>query len=270
MTYLTAAAAAVGVFVLATARRRSDLRERVGEYLRPRRSPQPSREPGIPLLQAGIGWSPKELAMRRLGAAGAGAVVGALLAQGDLLLRGSGASTPALVLLGAVTGLLLLNMAISTAKQQRARRLRFELPVVADAIALHVVAGESVASAIDRFVSSSGGVASEELGQAMDLHRGGADLAGTLTEIAKTTADPEATRLYAFLGQAHTTGGRLSSSLTELGADYRAALARDLTAEGGKRAIAGYGPVLVLMVPVALLFLLYPTLVGLRQLAGGP
>jgi tight adherence protein C len=161
-------------------------------------------------------------------------------------------------------------MAISTAQQRRARRLRFELPVVADAIALHVVAGESVASAIDQFVGSSGGVASEELERAMDLHRRGSDLTSTLTEISKTTADSEATRLYALLGQAHTTGGRLSSSLTELAADYRAALARDLTAEGGKRAIAGYGPVLVLMVPVALLFLLYPTLVGLRQLAGGP
>jgi hypothetical protein len=47
-------------------------------------------------------------------------------------------------------------------------------------------------------------------------------------------------------------------------------LARDLTAEGGKRALATYGPVLALMVPVTLLFLLYPTLAGLRSLAGSP
>ena len=270
MTYLVAATAALGIFLAVTARRRSDLPDRVAEYLRPPLPPQPESEPQTPLLGAGIAWSGKELAIRRGAAVGAGAMVGALLAQGDLLLRGGAGSAPALVVLGALAGLLVFNMTISTARQRRARRLRFELPVVADGIALHVVAGESVASAIDRFVASAGGVASEELQHAMDLHRAGAGLAETLTEISKNTADPEAARLYALLGQAHTTGGRLSSSLAELGTDYRAALARDLTAEGGRRAIAGYGPVLVLMVPVALLFLLYPTLVGLRQLAGGP
>ncbi len=39
---------------------------------------------------------------------------------------------------------------------------------------------------------------------------------------------------------------------------------------GGRRALTTYGPVLALMVPVTLLFLLYPTLVGLRSLAGDP
>jgi hypothetical protein len=66
------------------------------------------------------------------------------------------------------------------------------------------------------------------------------------------------------------TGGRLSDALAELARDLRAGLERDVSAEGGKRALASYGPVLALMVPVALLFLLYPTLVGLRELAGGP
>ncbi|MCL1692074.1 MAG: pilus assembly protein TadB, partial [Actinomycetia bacterium] len=72
------------------------------------------------------------------------------------------------------------------------------------------------------------------------------------------------------LAHAHDTGGRLADALGELGTDYRAALARDLTAEGGRRALTTYGPVLALMVPVTLLFLIYPTLVGLRSLAGDP
>ena len=72
------------------------------------------------------------------------------------------------------------------------------------------------------------------------------------------------------LAHAHDTGGRLADALGDLGTDYRASLARDLTAEGGRRALTTYGPVLALMVPVTLLFLLYPTLVGLRSLAGDP
>ena len=46
------------------------------------------------------------------------------------------------------------------------------------------------------------------------------------------------------------------------------ALERDITEQGGKKAVAAYGPVLALMVPTALAFLLYPTLVGLQGLAG--
>ena len=69
------------------------------------------------------------------------------------------------------------------------------------------------------------------------------------------------------MANAHGTGGRLAETLADLAADYRATLARDLTAEGGRRALSTYGPILALMVPVALLFLMYPTLVGLRQLS---
>jgi hypothetical protein len=45
---------------------------------------------------------------------------------------------------------------------------------------------------------------------------------------------------------------------------------RDLTTESGKAMVTTYGPVLALMVPTALLFLLYPTLIGLRSLGGAP
>ena len=76
--------------------------------------------------------------------------------------------------------------------------------------------------------------------------------------------------MYTLLTHAHDTGGRLADALADLSTDYRAMLARYLTAEGGKRALATYGPVLALMVPVTLLFLLYPTLAGLRSLAGNP
>ncbi len=61
----------------------------------------------------------------------------------------------------------------------------------------------------------------------------------------------------------------IASLLAAYAADVRAGLARSMTAESGRRAVTSYGPVLVLMVPVALLFLLYPTLVGLRSLATG-
>ena len=138
---------------------------------------------------------------------------------------------------------------------------------MADTLALSVLAGESVAGAMERFVGSSSGVAAEELGQALAQHRGGGGLAEALARAATTSAHAEAGRLYDLLGHAHRTGGRLADALADLAVDYRATLARDLTAEGGRRALAAYGPILALMVPVTLLFLMYPTLAGLAALS---
>jgi len=130
-----------------------------------------------------------------------------------------------------------------------------------------VIAGESVTTAAERYVASSHGVAAEELGDAMAHHRDGDGVEEALQRAVRRSADPDAGRLYSLLAHAHGTGGRLADTLSELARDYRAGLARDLTAEGGRRALATYGPVLALMVPITLLFLLYPTLVGLRSLA---
>jgi tight adherence protein C len=161
-------------------------------------------------------------------------------------------------------------MWVSTRRERRARRLRFELPIVTDALSLHIIAGESIVTAIQNYVDEATGVAADELGTVLAGVEAGRGIAEALQRNVRRTADPEAARLYTLLAHAHDTGGRLADALGDLGTDYRASLARDLTAEGGKRALAAYGPVLALMVPVTLLFLLFPTLAGLRSLAGSP
>jgi tight adherence protein C len=264
---------ALGILLIASAGPSADLSDRIGRYLRPESHHDDSdgqTPERTPVADAGLGWTRGELLLRRSAAAAAGAVVGILVAQGDLLVQGPGRSVLPLAALGAATGWLLFGMWLSTRRERRARRLRFELPVVADAISLHIIAGESVATAVQRFVEQSSGVASEEFTVALDDVTSGRGIAEALQRNVRRTADPEAGRLYTLLAHAHDTGGHLADSLGELGADYRAALARDLTAEGGRRALTTYGPVLALMVPVTLLFLLYPTIAGLRSLAAGP
>jgi Flp pilus assembly protein TadB len=193
-----------------------------------------------------------------------------LVAQGDLFLAGRSRSTAALALLGAAAGWVLWSMHQTNMRQRRATRLRYELPVVADALALHIVAGESISGAVGSLVDEMTGVASEELAQVLDVVESGGGLPEAFAEASRATAHHDATRLYETLSHAHMTGGRLADALGDLAIDYRAALERDLMSEGGKRAIATYGPVLVLMVPTALVFLIYPTLLGLRALSGTP
>ena len=273
MNIVIALALAAGILLAVTGGRPMGLSERVGRYLRPEPPPD-QRESGkpneSPVAGAGLAWSQPELLLRRSAAAAAGAVVGILSAQGDLFVEGPGRSMLPLAALGAAAGWLLFGMWLSTRRERRARRLRFELPIVTDAISLHVIAGESVESSLQRFTEQSSGVASDEIECALAEVSSGRGIAEALQRNAHRTADPEAGRLYTLLAHAHETGGRLAEALGDLGTDYRAALARDVTAEGGRRALATYGPVLALMVPVTLLFLLYPTLAGLRSLAGGP
>jgi tight adherence protein C len=196
------------------------------------------------------------------GSAVAGAVVGAVTG-----LAIDQTKTVALGIVGALGGALVNRAVRSTARERRASRLAHELPTVADTIALHVLAGESVSTAIARFTAVGRGVASDELNAVLAA---GIGLEESLRKAARETVHPEAARLYDLLGHAHRTGGGLADALTALAADFRASLARDLTAEGGRRALTTYGPILALMVPVTLLFLMYPTLAGLNALSSTP
>jgi tight adherence protein C len=257
---LAAFLAAAGVFLTAAAGPRLAVGDRLGRYLAADDPPEPptGRARRIPTGPA---------AAARLTAAASGAGVGALFAAGHLFTAAIPAQAPALIGLGAAAGVLAQRIRRKRAADNRASRLLRELPTVADTLALSVLAGESVGGAIERFVSSSRGVAAEELGEALADHRAGSGLAEALARTASSTAHAEAGRLYDLLGHAHRTGGRLADALADLAVDYRAALARDLTAEGGRRALAAYGPILALMVPVTLIFLMYPTLAGLNALS---
>ena len=164
MRVVVALMLAVGILLIATSRPSAGLSDRIGRYLSPEpRLGDPGVQPlqGQPAAHAGLSWSRSELLLRRSAAAAAGAIVGILIAQGDLFVEGPGRSVLPLAALGAATGWLLFGMWLSTKRERRARRLRFELPVVTDAISLHIIAGESVATAVQRFAEQSSGVASD-------------------------------------------------------------------------------------------------------------
>jgi tight adherence protein C len=258
MTWLLAGMAGVGVFLVVAPSGRATLAVDLEAYLAPSTD-----------MEESSGWA-TSLSMRGIAAAFGGAFLGLLVAQGDLFLAERSRSTAALAVLGAAAGWVLWSMHQSNMRQRRATRLRYELPVVADALALHIVAGESIHGAIRSLVDEMTGVTSDELSQVLETMESGGGLPEAFAEASRATAHRDATRLYESLSHAHTTGGRLADALGDLAVDYRAGLERDLLSEGGKRAITTYGPVLALMVPTALIFLIYPTLLGLRALSGAP
>jgi tight adherence protein C len=245
MTALLAALAlAVAVFVLTVPRRPASLHARVALHL------EPDGQPAQPNPRALRPW---------LRAAVAGAAAGTVLP----VAAGAGLRLP------AIPAAALIAAWLSSA-HHRSRRERTaieqtaEVPTIADALALHVLAGDPVTDAAARVAALTHGHLAEDLEQALTDPDG---FPAALSTLARTTPSPHAARLYEHLAHAHRTGGRLADTLTRLGADVRAAIARDLTAEGGRRAMATYGPILGLMVPTTLLFLMYPTVVGLTSLS---
>ena len=258
MNWLLAIVAAAGVFLVIVPKEKAAMAAALEPYLAPR------SDADVPIRR--ISSIPGDSLMAATG----GAFLGLLAAQGDLFLAGRSRSTAALAALGAAAGWVLWSMHQTNVKERRAKRLRHEMPVIADAMSLHVVAGESINGAIRSLVDETTGVASEELAAVLEAHESGIGLPDSLAEASRVTAHPDATRFYEALSHAHTTGGRLADALGDLAVDYRAGIERDLTSEGGRRSIATYGPVLALMVPTALVFLIYPTLLGLRALSGAP
>lgn len=172
-----------------------------------------------------------------------------------------------LVAVGGLAGLLVRRAISSTRADRRGRRLAQEVPAVADALALRTLAGDSVAGAIHGVIRRCRGVAAEELSAVLALEGG---LEDALRQAARDSAHPSGARLWDLLAHAHRTGGRLAEALFSLATDLRATLAADLTAEGGRRALASYGPILAFMVPVTIVFLMYPTLAGLNALSARP
>ena len=172
--------------------------------------------------------------------------------------------------LGCGSGLVAEVMSRRRSRRRRLRRLGYELPAIADLLGLYVLSGESVLGAMRRVCAEASGVAAVELSEIVDSVDAGSALVEAVHDAAGRSAHPDGARLYEFLAQAHRSGARLVDALEIFAADRRSAIGREMTEEGARRALVGYGPILGLMIPTTLAFLIYPTLAGLDALAAAP
>jgi len=174
------------------------------------------------------------------------------------------------LVVGAGSGLVAVMWSQRRRRRQRNRRLGYELPAIADLLGLYVRSGESVHGAMRRVCIEATGIAASEMSRAIDSIDGGTGLVEAMRNSARDSAHPDGSRLYELLAQAHRSGARLVDALEIFSADRRSTIARDVAEEGGRRSLIGYGPILGLMIPTTLAFLIYPTLAGLDALAAAP
>lgn len=199
--------------------------------------------------------------------------VGLLLGVGSslLMLASDPHRSPLLLLLlcGVTTtsGVVARDWTLSQEVAKREQRMLAEFPTVAEMLALAVGAGEGPVGALERVTRTSKGELAKELGTALAEARSGATLVGALENIAARTSLPTLARFVDGVAVAVERGTPLAEVLRAQAVDVREAGKRALLESGGKKEVAMMVPVVFFILPVTMLFALFPGFVSLRLLA---
>lgn len=190
----------------------------------------------------------------------------AALALGIVQLLGEGPRP--LSLLGAavaltVGGVLARDRWLTRQVAQREQRMLEEFPTVAELLALAVTAGEGPVGALERVTRISSGELSKELGRALGEARAGASLVQALDGIARRTSLAPLARFVDGIAIAVERGTPLAEVLRAQAVDVREAGKRALLESAGKREIAMMVPVVFFVLPVTIVFALFPGFYGL-------
>ena len=215
--------------------------------------------------QAGLRMTVEEFRVEQV-VWGAGGLLAGVALMLLVIARSSHLSPLPLLLLCLVSaggGVLARDSWLTHQVREREQRMTAEFPTVAELLALAVSAGESPVGALERVTRLSGGELAGELGRALADARGGAPLVAALDAVAARTTLPALARFVDGIAVAVERGTPLAEVLRAQAVDVRESGKRDLMDASGKKEIAMMVPVVFLILPVTVLFLLFPGLYGL-------
>ena len=169
-----------------------------------------------------------------------------------------------LVAVAAIAGALGRDTALTRAAHTRTNRIVAELPTIADLLALAVAAGEGARAALERVATTTSGALSEELRLALADARAGAPLTRAMSDMAARTGAQPLRRFVDGIVAAIDLGTPLAAVLRAQAHDARVASREQLMEQGGRREIAMLVPVVFLILPVTIVFAIYPGLIAIR------
>ncbi len=183
-----------------------------------------------------------------------------LVAATLLWLRSGGSIlTPVFLVLCSVgVGVVVRDQMLSISATRRERQMLAEFPTIAELLALAVGAGEGATGALERVCRLSHGQLAAELRQCLADARAGANLPVALQGLADRTGLVSLARFVDGIVVAVERGTPLADVLRSQAQDVREAGRRSVMEEGGKKEIAMMVPVVFLVLPVTVLFAIYP------------
>jgi tight adherence protein C len=219
------------------------------------------------LTQAGRGMTLEEFRAEQVVWGALGLLAG--LAFSALAVIGGGASPLPLALLTlglGLFGVLARDRWLTREVKRREERMIAEFPTIAELLALAVTAGEGPVGALERVCRISGGELAAELRNALNDARSGASLVAALEGIASRTSLPPLARFVDGVAIAVERGTPLAEVLRAQAVDVREAGRRALLEAGGRKEIGMLVPVVFLVLPVTVVFALFPGFYGLQVL----
>lgn len=200
-------------------------------------------------------------------------VAGLLLGLGfgtlALLLTATNAVGIGLLVLGcAVTGVLARDYWLTQQVTRRDEAILAEFPVVAEMLALSVTAGEGPAGSIERITKLAHGPLVEQLSAILADTRSGTPLLEAIGTVRDRTRLEPLARFLDGMAVAIERGTPLADVLRAQAADVRALSKRQLMEAGGKKEIAMMVPVVFLVLPITIVFALFPGLVAITAVTG--
>jgi tight adherence protein C len=169
-------------------------------------------------------------------------------------------------MVGLALGVLGRDWYLTKQLQRRESAMLAEFPVVADLLALSVVAGEAPPDALLRVCRLTGGELARDLDAALARARSGTPLTTALSDLAERTTLEPFSRFVQGLVVAIERGTPLADVLRAQAVDVREVGKRALLEAGGRKEISMMVPVVFMLLPVTVLFALYPALSTLVSL----
>jgi len=210
------------------------------------------------LAQAGAHEGPAAFRARQLGWALGGFALGSALV---VILAVTGRMTPpaaALPVLLGVGAAMGVDVLLTTRVKARLARLSDELPTTLEFLALCLSAGEGFLDALRRVAAVGSGELTAELRQVVLAVGTGSPLADALGEMATRLRQPGLSRAADQITAALEHGAPLATVLHAQAADAREDAKRTLIEQAGRRELLMMLPLVFLILPLSVLFAVFP------------
>lgn len=176
-----------------------------------------------------------------------------------LLISASGAVVLIAGLFGGIVGAARWRSSFDKAVSRRRERMRGEVYTLAQMLAIHMQAGTSPLVAIEGLARNKTGEIGVELSDAMDEIAAKASPRDAFERLASETAEPVAARVYRLLATSDTgAADTMADSLLHMANDLRTQRREDVERLAARRRFQMLIPMIVVMGPVLLLFLVAP------------
>lgn len=216
------------------------------------------------LSQAGLDVTLQEFRVEQLIWGGLG--FGAMFVLS--LFRVAFGSNPILLLLlcgiGFLVGIVARDRYLTRQVKKRDEKIVAEFPTVAEMLALAVGAGEGAVAALERVARVSGGELAREIRKSLDDARAGSSLVTALERMSSDASLPVLSRFVDGFAIAIERGTPLADVLRSQAQDVRDVSKRELMESGGRKEIAMMVPIVFLVMPITILFAMYPGALSLN------